>query len=132
MVIKKILSGYAGLLKSFAMFLALMAVCLGVGFLVVFPLWKLAVSEPGAYTVIFALAFGCLSFALAAKRMVLSYQRDRRRFFISLARKMTILAGIATSVYLVLAWHRLAALAAFLAAAALYGYLAFATGPKAK
>jgi len=132
MVIKKILSGYAGLLKSFAFFLALMAVCLGVGFLVVFPLWKLAVAEPGAYTVIFAIAFGGLALALAGKRMVISYGRDRRRFLLSLARKMTVLAGFSATIYLVLTWHRLAALITLLVAAALYGYLAFATGPKAK
>jgi uncharacterized integral membrane protein len=125
MVIKNILTGYAGILKGFLIFLALMAVCVGTGFLVVFPLWKLASAKPDAYTILCGTIIGAVIAFFAGRGMIRAFRADKRRFFISLARKLTLVAGICVPTGLVLASHRIAAGIALFAAIGVYGYLAF-------
>ncbi len=125
MVVTRILKGYASLFKSLALFLALMAVCVGTGFLVVFPLWKLASAKPDIYTIVCAVVLCAIIAIFAGRGMVRAFRKDKRLFFISIARKLTIIAGICVPVWLVFSWHRIAAALALLAAAAVYGYLAF-------
>jgi hypothetical protein len=136
MVIKKILSGYTSIFLALLRFLTLMAICVGAGILVVWPLWKLADSDPNLYTLVFGIIAAAIVLFIAVTGMRRSFVRNRRRFVISAFRKLTIIAGIGVPVTLVLSWHRLAALVVLVAAIALYGFLAFALdidkGPKAE
>lgn len=122
---RKILKGYITVLWAVFRFLLLLAVCVGAGAVIVWPLWKLADSNPSAYTLVFTLLFLAITGFIVGSRIRLSIRRDPRRFLLSLARKLTIIAGILIPVALVLARQRAAALIAFLAAFALYGFLAF-------
>ncbi len=124
-MLKKILAGYGSILAALGGFLALMAVSVGAGFIIVYPLWKLADANPSAYTVIFAILFCALAGVLVLRAVRRAIALDRPRFFRSLARKAVIVGGLVSFVALVLA-HRVALAFAVLAlTAALYGFLAF-------
>ncbi len=124
-MLKKILAGYGSVLAALGRFLALLAVSVGAGFLVVYPLWKLADSNPSAYTVIFAILFCALAGFLAVRAIRRAIALDKRRFLRSLARKAVIVIGLASFVALVLARRVAVAFATLALTAALYGFLAF-------
>ena len=121
----KIVKGYLGVLRAASGFLLLLAVCVFAGALIVWPLWRLADTDPSLYTVIFTVLLVALVVMLVAGRLRQSFLRDSRAFFLSLFRKLTVIAGIAVPVSLVLARSRFAALIALILAFALYGFLAF-------
>ena len=126
MMIKKILAGYSAILVVVVRFVALMAICVGAGFFVVWPLWRLASADPAIYTIAFCvLALAVVGF-FASSRIKHAVTWNPRHFVVSLLRKIVIIAGIAIPVWLVMGWHRLAAGIVLLAAIAVYGYLAFA------
>ena len=124
-MIGKIIKGYLGVLRTTAGFLLLLAVCVCAGALIVWPLWRLADTDPSLYTVIFTVLLVTIVALLIFGRVRQSFIRDSRAFFLSLSRKLTVIAGIAVPVSLVLARSRFAALIALILAFALYGFLAF-------
>lgn len=124
-MLKKILAGYGSVLAALGRFIALLAISVGAGFVIVYPLWKLADSNPSAYTVIFAVLFCALSGYLVLRGVRRAIALDKPRFFRSLARKSVIVLGLVSFVALVLARHTGIALAALALTAALYGFLAF-------
>lgn len=124
-MLKKILAGYGAVLASLGRLIALLAVSVGAGFVIVYPLWKLASSNPSAYTVIFAVLFCALAGLLAVRGIRRAIALDKARFFRSLARKAVIACGLAAFVSLVLAGAVALALTAGALTAALYGFLAF-------
>lgn len=126
-MIKKILVGYASIFRSLGRFLLLMVVCIGIGFLIAYPLWKLADSNSELYTVLFCIIFGTILIIFIASRVRVAFKRNPHRFLFSLLRKSIVIAGICISVALVLAWHRIAALFAILGTIAVYGMIAFGT-----
>ena len=121
----KIIKGYLGVLRAATGFLLLLAVCVCAGAFIVWPLWRLADTDPSLYTVIFTVLLAALVALLVFGRVRQSFLRDSRAFFLSLFRKLTVIAGIAVPVSLVLARARFAALIALILAFALYGFLAF-------
>lgn len=125
-MLKKIVKGYGALLRSIVVFVALLAVAVAFGAAIVWPLWRLADASPAVYTVVFSSIFALVIAFIAGSRMRLAFRRDRRAFWLSVARKLTILAGIVAPVLLVFARARLLALVALALAVALYGFLAFA------
>ncbi len=125
-MLRKIIKGYGALLRSIVGFLALLAVAVAVGAAIVWPLWRLADASPAVYTVVFSGIFALVVAIVAGSRMRLAFRRDRRGFWLSVARKLTILAGVVAPVLLVLARARLLALLSLVLAVALYGFLAFA------
>lgn len=125
-MLKKIVKGYGALLRSIVVFVALLAVAVAFGAAIVWPLWRLADASPAVYTVVFSSIFALVIAFIAGSRMRLEFRRDRRAFWLSVARKLTILAGIVAPVLLVFARARLLALVALALAVALYGFLAFA------
>ena len=125
-MLKKIVKGYGALLRSIVVFVALLAVAVAFGAAIVWPLWRLADASPAVYTVVFSSIFALVIAFIAGSRMRLAFRRDRRAFWLSVARKLTILAGIVAPVLLVFARARLLALVALALAVALYGVLAFA------
>ncbi len=129
---KKILAGYAAVFLAVLRFSALMAVCAGTGILIVWPLWLLADTNPSLYTLVFSVLAGSAAVLIAAVKIRAALRRDPRRFFGSLARKLTLLAGIGTCIALILAWHRLLAGAVLLVTLAVYGFLAFVPAPDSR
>jgi hypothetical protein len=125
MMIKKILAGYSSVLVAIIRFVALMAICVGAGFLVVWPLWRLASVDPVIYTIAFCVLALAVVVFFAGSRIKHAFTLNPRHFVVSLLRKLVIIAGIAIPVWLVMGWHRLAAGIVLLAAIAVYGYLAF-------
>jgi hypothetical protein len=128
-VFKKILLGYVTVFLAVLRFSILMAVCVGTGFLVVYPLWKLADSNPSAYTLVFTVIFLSLFIWFAGSRILNACIQDRRRFLLSLFRKLTLIAGIGSSVFLVLRYQRGIAAIVLLVTLGVYGFLAFALSP---
>ena len=131
-MIGKILAGYRAAFASLFRFLALLAACVGSGFLIVYPLWRLADSNPSLYTLVFSILFFSLLAFIAAGRIRLSYSRDPSAFLRGLLRKAVLAAGLAASVVLVLEWKRALAGLALLATLAVYGFLAFGLSPSGK
>ncbi len=129
---KKIIAGYAAVLVAVLRFTALMAVCIGTGILIVWPLWLLADTNPSLYTLVFSVLAGSAAVFFVAIRTRAAIRRDSHRFLRSLARKLTLLAGICTCVALVFAWQRILAGAALLLTLAVYGFLAFVLPPDSR
>jgi hypothetical protein len=127
-MIKKILSGYLGVLSLIARVLLLLAACLAIGFCVVYPLWRLATANPALYTAIFLALAALLAAFLVARACARAFGKSPRAFVVSLSAKLVLLASIAGSVALVLAWHRALALASLVAGLVAYGVLAFGIG----
>jgi len=128
----KILRGYFGLLRAVAGFVLLLAVSVASGALIVWPLWRLADTNPSLYTVLFGFLFAAVVVFFVGGRVKQSFLRDPRAFFLSAARKAVVAAGIAVPVCLVLAHARVAALIALVVAFALYGFLAFGLSPRGR
>lgn len=132
-MLKKIARGYGAIALAIVRFLALLAISIGAGALIVWPLWRLADKDPNLYTILFAVLFLAIIACFATGRIKRAFRRNRRAFFLSVARKLVILAGVCAPVLLVLAHRRLFALIALVIAFAVYGFLAFglsATGPE--
>lgn len=124
-MIRRIVSGYLGILRALVRVAILLAVCVGVGFLIVYPLWRLANSNSSLYSLIFALLAGALVIFLVGSQMRKSYRKNPKKFFLRLAESLILIAGGAAAVILVFAWQRLLAGIVLLIAFGLYGFLAF-------
>jgi hypothetical protein len=128
-MLKKIVRGYGAIALAVIRFLALLAIAVGVGALIAWPLWRLADSKPALYTLIFTVLFlGIVGF-FAAGRIAQAFRRDARGAALSILRKLVVLAGIGCPVLLVLAHQRAFALIALAIAFAAYGFLAFGLSP---
>ena len=121
-MIKKIAKGYGNLFSSFLKIIFLAVLCLGLGFLIVYPLWLFASSAPSAYTV-------CMLVIIALAMVFLIVMSARKlgfaRFLIRIAKLVIVLGGIGLCVYFVFASNRIAALLVLIAVFILYGLLAF-------
>lgn len=121
-LIKKIARGYGNLFSSFLKVVLLAVICLGLGFLLVYPLWLFASSLPSAYTA-FVMALICL--ALLFFVIMSIRKKGPVRFLIRLAKLAIIAGGLFFCVHFVFSGNRLAALFVLLAVFVLYGLLAF-------
>lgn len=124
-MIGRILKGYLGLLASLARFAALSLACLAAALAVVYPLWRLATGNPGAYTLVCGALFALVAGMIAVGRMRTAHRLDPVRFRRSLLKFSILAVGLSLCVALVLSWHRLAALALLLVTAGAWGALAF-------
>lgn len=131
-MIGKIIAGYRAALTSLFRFLVLLAACMGLGFLIVYPLWRLADTNPSLYTLVFSLLFFSLLAFILSGRIRLAFSRNPSGFLHGLARKAVLAGGLAASVLLVLEWKRALAALVLLATLALYGFLAFGLSPGAR
>ena len=118
---KNIARGFGKFISIIGKILLLSLICLALGALIVFPLWKWASSFPTAYS------WFMLALILAAA-VLLCISRFRKkgaaRFFVSLAKLAVILGGLSASVCLVLGSNRTAAIVVFISTFAAYGILA--------
>lgn len=121
-LIKKIAKGYGTLFSSFFKVVFLALLCLGLGFLIVYPLWLFASSAPSAYTV-------CMLAVIAVALVFLVIMSIKKngpfRLLVRLAKLAVIFGGIALCVHFVFSGNRVAALIVIIAVFVLYGLLAF-------
>ncbi len=129
-MIGTILRGYSAVLGSAIRFAALIGVCVGTGFLLVYPLWTLAVSRPDLYTLVFTtvLSAGIVLFFVLRART--SFKAGARSFLFGLARKAVLFSGVLAFVLLVLHYERTLAFISLLLTILLYGFIAFVLSPE--
>ena len=103
-MLKKIIGGYKTLLISIAQTADLLAVCIGTGFAIVWPLWKFATSEPGIYSI-------CIAFCAAAVLIRFIYYKmhghSARSVIIFCIRLMLAAAACTACILVILAGHRI-------------------------
>ncbi|MBN1616527.1 MAG: hypothetical protein JW875_04385 [Spirochaetales bacterium] len=129
-MIRNILAGYTDLLQSLLRFVALFAVSLGLGALVVWPLWRLAVGNPQVYTLASAVFATLIIVSIIAVRLRRAYIRDKGLLYTSLIRRLIVVVGVSTSVFFVMHYQRLIALACAFLTLILYGMVAFGINPR--
>lgn len=121
-MIKKIAHGYGRLFSSILKIVFLAAICLGLSFIVVYPLWKWALSSPTSYTgaiLVLALIFIVYATVKAIKK------NGVMKFLHALSKILVILGGLTGCILFVLNGRRLIALAVLVATFIIYGVLAF-------
>lgn len=129
-MIGTILRGYGAVLGSAIRFAALIGVCIATGFLLVYPLWSLAVAKPDLYTLLFValLATGAVAvFAIRAKKAL---RTSPGLFLFSLARKAVLATGVVVFILLVLRYERTLAFVSLIVTFFLYGFIAFVLSPE--
>jgi len=120
-MIKNIAKGYRSLITSTVKILLLIAVCAGLGFAIVYPLWKWATVSPKSYTI----ACLCLLAAAAVFIAIKSFLRlGAKKWFVRIAKLITIFAGLGFIIFSVIRGNRIAAIAAIPAVFIIYGLLA--------
>lgn len=131
----KIIKGYKNLFLSLAKIILLLLLCALCGAVLVFPLWKLAVSKPELYSVIVGVLL-CLGICYMIFRKTRKYitqgqpekeeRKDRvRRILVLTGKILVCLLGISALFVSVLAGQIVAAVVSVLLTALLYGILAF-------
>jgi hypothetical protein len=131
-MIKQIVSGYVGVLHSLIRFVILLAVCVCVALLIVYPLWSLATLRPNLYTVIFGILVGGLLVFLAQSAFRRSYKKNPRQFILKISGIMTLIIGLISAIALVLAFKRIFAGIVLVVTLCLYGFLAFGLSPESR
>ena len=131
-MLKRILAGYAAFIGALGKTLLLAGICLGSALLIVWPLWKLASTNPSIYTVVFATFFGALVSWMLFDRLKPVFKRNPGAFARTLVRIAILAFGAAAIVILVLSWRRTAALAVFLLTIIGYGIAAFGFPPDSR
>lgn len=131
-MIRKILRGYSAVLGSTFRFVALIGVCIATGFLLVYPLWKLAVTRPDVYTLIFIIILSTVIVGILGITVKKAVSKNPKQFLLSLARKTVLAAGFIGIITLILSYERALALAVLIVTALVYGYLAFVLSSAAR
>lgn len=135
-IVKKIASGYARALHSFALVLAVIGACFAFSFAIVYPLWLFATSEPQNYTkTICVLAIFALFLALIFrfKKSIISAETKQNKIalvkksLIFVAKVLTLSAGLLFFCFFIIKGLYLAAIFCLVALVILYGILAFGT-----
>jgi K+-sensing histidine kinase KdpD len=132
-MLQKILSGYKKLFGGLFKIFALLAVCVGFGFLLVYPLWYFATAKPRAYTFVVFCAFACAVTAFIAAKIKTALkgatkeERRKKRTALALgaAKAAIVIFGVCVSCAFIIGGMRLFALLTLIASVALYGVCAF-------
>jgi len=124
-MIRQIVSGYLGVLFSLVRIVLLLAVCVGVGLLIVYPLWSLATLRPNLYSILFAVLVGTLLLFLAISGFRRAYKKNPRRFVLKISGILALIIGFTSAIALVLAFQQLFAGIVLVVTLGLYGFLAF-------
>lgn len=134
-MLKKIVAGYTSLLVKLLRILLLMALCIGVAFLIVLPLWKFATSNSSAYTIfVTIIAIGLVVFYIFRRIQRYLYgggitneeKSGRKKTLIFAIAKVAVVAiGLSSACLLVLSYKRFPALIVLVAMIVIYGIIAF-------
>ncbi|UTC67934.1 MULTISPECIES: hypothetical protein [unclassified Treponema] len=125
MNIGKIIKGYGAVLFGLLTFSAIAGVCILAGIAVAYPLWKLAVTNTGLYTIISISLFVCGIFYLLIKSVIKAYKKSPRGLIISILKKITVIGGLLLCIGLVLTFNKIPALIVLVLIFVIYGFLAF-------
>ena len=121
-MLKKIARGYKKLFSSAVKVFILLALCIALALLLVFPLWKWASLSPKTYT----LVLGILIVLALLWIFVRSIMRlGAKNVLMRCTKTFVLLAGIALSIYFVFKSNRVLSLIVLLVVFGIYGMLAF-------
>lgn len=121
-MLKKIASGYGKLFFSIGKILLLAVLCIGLSFIIVYPLWKWALSSPNSYSLTILVLFFVLVIYWMIKKIKTQGALD---FLKGLSKVLIIIGGISGCVISVLNSKRILALVIFVATFVIYGILAY-------
>ncbi|MGP1576069.1 MAG: hypothetical protein ACTTH7_01020 [Treponema sp.] len=121
----RIISGYRALIFKICSFILIFAICLGVSFVIVYPLWFLAVYHAAAYTIIALLLLAGTVSYLAVKRQIKKYKQNRRRFFHTLVKRCVILIGLIACIISLMYFNRIITFLILVLSVLVYGFAAF-------
>ncbi len=121
----KILKGYGALVSSLLSFVLIALSCVLVGLAISYPLWFIATTSAKTYTILSLSLFGCAIIGLLLSRIVKGYKKSPRRLFISIAKKVTLIAGFVIFCALILNFYKALAIVAIILTLIIYGILAF-------
>ncbi|MGP1530042.1 MAG: hypothetical protein ACTTI3_06850 [Treponema sp.] len=94
-------------------------------FLIVFPLWKLAVSYTKIYTIMSITFFSLIFLSWFVRICVKKYKRNPRTFFYNLIKKAVLIIGIVFFLFFLFRYQRSAAFAALAASIIVNVFLSF-------
>ncbi len=121
----KIIKGYGAIVSSLLSFVLIALSCVLVGFAISYPLWLIATTSAGTYTILSLSLFFCAVIALLLNRIKKEYKKSPRRLFISMAKKITLIAGLILFCALILNFHETLAILSIILTLSIYGVLAF-------
>lgn len=120
-----IIKGYIAGLGTLARTAALFAVCLVIAALIVYPLWILATSHPGLYTVLVSCIFAGIFLTAVVWKIHAAWKIHGVSTLITLARFAVFAGGLVAFIILVINFQRTAGLIVLALAFLVKGYLAF-------
>src|SRR5574344_1890955 len=121
-MIKKIANGYGRLFSSTAKVVLLASLCLGLSFIIVYPLWKWAISSSSSSSWA-VLALVCIGIVYLVVRSI--KKNGALPLLHGAAKVLVVLGGLCGCVFFVLNGKRILALVCLAATFVLYGILAF-------
>ena len=121
-MVKNIARGYGRLFKSAGKILLLLSLCIALGCVIVFPLWKFATALPGVYTAVVLAVISLLLLYLLVKKI--STAGFKQVLLVAL-RILLIASCLFACVRLVLGGKRLLALPVLALTFVVYGILSF-------
>ncbi len=123
--LKKALDECRTILLRVLVFLCIICLCLLFSFVIVFPLWKLAVTHTKIYTTVSLCTFCAVFLYFFIKRIIKKYRDNPHYFFYGLIKRAVILSGVVLFLVLIFKTQRIAAFSVLAASGAVYLFLLF-------
>ncbi|MBO5236850.1 MAG: hypothetical protein J6B32_07055 [Spirochaetaceae bacterium] len=136
-MLQKIIKGYGNLLLSILKVLVLILLCCVCGFILVYPLWKLAVTNPNLYSIISFIFFAVL-LAYFTARKIYTYinksnpdksEKHKRviKLVNGLLKVLLFISGLVGIIYFIMIGKLIFSLAILVFLVLLYGFFSFGT-----
>ncbi|MBE6344886.1 MAG: hypothetical protein E7063_04270 [Spirochaetaceae bacterium] len=136
-MLQKIIKGYGNLLLSILKVLVLILLCCVCGFILVYPLWKLAVTNPNLYSIISFIFFAVL-LAYFIGRKIYTYinksnpdksEKHKRviKLVKGLLKVLLFISGLVGIIYFIMIGKLIFSLAILVFLVLLYGFFSFGT-----
>ena len=136
-MLQKIIKGYGNLLLSILKVLVLILLCCVCGFILVYPLWKLAVTNPNLYSIISFIFFAVL-LAYFTGRKIYTYinksnpdksEKHKRviKLVKGLLKVLLFISGLVGIIYFIMIGKLIFSLAILVFLVFLYGFFSFGT-----
>lgn len=136
-MLQKIIKGYGNLLLSILKVLVLILLCCVCGFILVYPLWKLAVTNPNLYSIISFIFFAVL-LAYFTGRKIYTYinksnpdksEKHKRviKLVKGLLKVLLFISGLVGIIYFIMIGKLIFSLAILVFLVLLYGFFSFGT-----
>lgn len=121
----KVCKGCRSFLIGANTFLLLIVFAFCAGFVIVFPLWKLAVSYTQVYTIVSITFFSLLLLFSFIRIGIKKYRRNPRAFFYGLIKKAILITGITAFLFFLFQYQRILAFSALAASIIVNIFLSF-------